>query len=534
MFNLSRKAITPLEPMKLFMGFLLFLLLLILLLPTLQLFSGWFESDPELWQHFADTLLPELVSNTLLLLLGVTLGTLLLGVGLAWLVVMVEFPGRKTFSWLLLLPFAMPAYVLAFVFLGLIDYSGPLQQGLAQIGWQPIDIREGALAPILVLSLVFYPYVYILSKTAFANQSTSSIETARSLGCGAACVFWRISVPLARPAIAAGLGLALMETLADFGAVSLFNFATFTTAIYSAWEDFRSLALAAQLSTLVLFLALLLLGIERLTRGKRRFTQQSKITQPPFEVSKAKQWLLTGFFTSFMMLALGLPLIQLAIWAAQTLQIEWDKRYWDWLANTLLLSVMAVSITVTAAVFMSSQQVQYPKKRWLQWVLELGKMGYALPGIVLAIGVMGVLTQFNQTFNAQLMMGGLWALLLAYLVRFMAVAHGPVYSRFLSIKPSIIEAARNMGASKPRLVWQIYLPLLKPGLLSAALLVFLDVSKELPATYLLRPFGWETLAIRIYELSADGLYERAAVPSLVLLGVGFLGLWMMKRFGLIK
>ena len=517
-----------------FMGFLLFLLLLILLLPTLQLFTGWFNSDPELWQHFAAALLPELVSNTLLLLLGVALGTLVLGVGLAWLVVMVDFPGRQLFSWLLLLPFAMPAYVLAFVFLGLFDYSGPLQQFLSTYGWQPVDIREGVMAPIVVLSLVFYPYVYILSKSAFANQSITTIETARSLGCGGLCVFWRISLPLARPAIAAGLGLALMETLADFGAVSLFNFATFTTAIYSAWEDFRSLAVAAQLATLVLLLALLLLGVERITRGKRRFTQQTKITQPPFEVSKAKQWMLSIGFAGFMMLALGLPLLQLGIWAVQTLHLEWDSRYWDWLFNTLILSVLAAMIIVSVAVFMSSQQVLYSHVRWLQWALELGKMGYALPGIVLAIGVMGALTAFNQSFNTQLILGGLWALLLAYLVRFIAVAHGPVYSRFLSIKPSIIEAARNMGASQSRLVWQIYLPLLKPGLLSAGLLVFLDVSKELPATYLLRPFGWETLAIRIYELSADGLYERAAVPSLLLLLVGFMGLWLMKRFGLIK
>jgi iron(III) transport system permease protein len=517
-------------PANLVMGFLL----IVLLLPTLQLLSGWFESDPQLWQHFADTLLLDLVSNTLLLLLGVTLGTLVLGVGLAWLVVMFEFPGRRWLSWLLLLPFAMPAYVLAFVFLGVFDYSGTVQQTLSQLGWQPIDIRDGVWGPAVVLSLVFYPYVYILSKTAFANQSLVHIETARSLGCGAQCIFWRVSLPLARPAIAAGLSLALMETLADFGTVELFNYATFTTAIYSAWEDFRSLAVAAQLSSLLLLFAFLLLGTERLTRGKRRYNQQARLSAPPFALSRKAQWGISLLLWGFLVLTLGIPLVQLSLWAAQTISQEWDSRYLDWFNNTLIVSVLAAFITVGLALFMNALQSQRHASRWLRFSIEVGKMGYALPGIVLAIGIMGLLATLNNWLDTQWFLGGLFALMLAYVVRFIAVAYGPVQSRFLSIKPNIIEAARNMGASKWRVAWQIYLPLLKPGILSALLLVFMDVSKELPATYLLRPFGWDTLAIRIFELSAEGMYERAAIPSLLLLLIGILGLWLMKRLGVIK
>lgn len=517
-------------PVNLVLGFLL----IILLLPTLQLLSGWFTTDSQLWQHFADTLLLDLVGNTAMLLLGVSIGTLLLGVGLAWLVVMFEFPGRRWLSWLLLLPFAMPAYVLAFVFLGVFDYSGNVQQTLSQIGWQPIDIRDGVWGPALVLSLVFYPYVYILSKSAFSNQSITHIETARSLGCGANCIFWRVSLPLARPAIAAGLSLALMETLADFGTVQLFNYATFTTAIYSAWEDFRSLAVAAQLSSLLLVFALVLLGTERLTRGKRRYTQQNRLTKPPFELTRMQRWALSLSIWGFLALTLGIPLVQLLIWASQTLQQEWDSRYIDWFNNTLMLSVLAALIIVSFALFLNAVQSQRHASRLLRFSIEVGKMGYALPGIVLAIGIMGLLAMLNNWLGTQWFLGGLFALLLAYLVRFMAVAYGPVQSRFLNIKPSIIEAARNMGASRWRLAWQIYLPLLKPGILSALLLVFMDVSKELPATYLLRPFGWDTLAIRIFELSAEGLYERAAIPSLLLLLIGILGLWIMKRLGVIK
>lgn len=508
-------------------------LVLLLLLPTIHLATSWQIIDYELWQHFADNLLSELIINTLLLVLAVAFGTILLGVSLAWLVVMYEFPGRRWLSWLLLLPFAMPAYVLAFVFLGTFDYGGTFQQWIRPIGIEYFDIREGVFGPALVLTLVFYPYVYLLARTAFSNQSISMIESARILGCSPIQVFWRISLPLARPAIAAGVSLALMETLADFGTVALFNYATFTTAIYSVWEDFRSLAAAAQLSTLLLFFALLVLGIEKYSRGRRSYVQQARLENPPFQLKPWQQWFLSAMVWFVLLIVLIVPVTQLGIWAYHNVVDEWDSRYIDWFYNTLLLSLTAALATVLMALLLNVLRKRFSNKP-LQLLLLSARLGYALPGIVLAIGIMGVMVWFNELLSTNWFIGGLFALYLAYMVRFVAVAYGPIESRLDTIRPSVIEAARNMGANATRLLWEIYLPLLKPGLIAAFILVFLDISKELPATYLLRPFGWDTLAIRIFELSSEALYERAAVPSLLLLLMGVIGLLILRRLNLFK
>ncbi|WP_319381685.1 iron ABC transporter permease [Thiomicrorhabdus sp.] len=505
-----------------------------LLLPLGYLFTSWLNFDGQLWKHFSDHLLSELILNTLLLVIAVAIGTLVLGTALAWFIVMYDFPGRRWLNWLLLLPFAMPAYVLAFVFLGTFDYGGTFQQWLhhtLSLGY--FDIREGVLGPALVLTLVFYPYVYLLARTAFANQSVAMIENARILGCSPTQVFWRLGFPLARPAIAAGVSLALMETLADFGAVSLFNYATLTTAVYSVWEDFHSLAAAAQLSTLLLLFALLFLGVEKLSRGRRAFTQQANIQHPPFTLKRRQQWLLSLSIWLLVAIVLIIPVLQLGIWSYQALLEEWDSRYLDWLSNTLTLSISAAFFTVLAALLMNILRKKTANKP-IRAFLFTARLGYALPGVVLAIGIMGVMAWFNHQLNSNWFIGGLFALYLAYLVRFIAVAYGPVESRMQTIRPSIIEAARNMGADSTRLLTEIYLPLLKPGLIAAFILAFLDISKELPATYLLRPFGWDTLAMRIFELSSEGLYQRASIPSLVLLAIGITGLIILRRLKLFR
>lgn len=516
------------------MWLLIATLVFLLVLPSANLLFSWNSVDSEIWQHFADTILSELIGNTLWLLLGVGVGTTLLGVALAWLVVMVEFPGRRWFSWLLLLPFAMPAYVLAFVALGAFDYGGSLQLWMQTLGLPYFDIREGTLGPALILTLVFYPYVYLLARTAFANQSITMIESARSLGYSAWGVFARVSLPLARPAIVAGVSLALMETLADFGTVALFNYNTLTLAIYSAWEDFRSLATAAQLATILMLIALLTFGVEKLSRGRRGYVQTARLETPPFVPSKGLQWLAFSFVSAVLLAVLLLPTLQLSVWAYDVIVDEWDERYWQWFSNTLLLSLIAVFITILVALLLNSLEFSRRVSKPLSWMMQLARMGYALPGVVLAMGILGAMAWLNDWLATQWFIGGLFALLLAYSVRFLAVAYGPIQSRFQTIKPSIIEAARSLGAGPKRLVLEIYLPLLKAGLMTAAVLVFLDVSKELPATYILRPFGWDTLAIRIFELSAEGLYERAAVPSLLLLAMGVIGLWLLRRLGLYK
>lgn len=501
----------------------LFLFALMVTSPILVLLTAWLSPDIEIWRHFTETILLELVVNTLLLVVGVGLGVALLGTGTAWLVTMCEFPGRRVFEWLLFLPFAIPAYVLAFVFLGLFDFAGPLQSWLrAHTPFPGVDIRQGPVGIAMIFSLVFYPYVYMLARAAFLSQSLTMLEAGRALGLTPLGVLWRISLPMARPAIAAGLALALMETLADFGAVSVFNYETFTTAIYAAWEDFRSLQTAAQMSTLLMLVALLLLFLERWGRGSARFDSVHSLKTRPFRLHGVAAWLATGGLLLIVFLAFLLPVFQLILWSWSAIAEEWDRRYFAWLQNSVLLGGGAALIVVGGSVLLNMIRRHVAKSKMVEWSMRLTTLGYALPGSVLAVGVMllfvgldhGLRWGFPNT--AWTLSTGLAALMMAYFTRFLAVAHGPVESAFETITPSITEAARGLGAGRRQLFGRIYLPLLRPGLITALFMVAVDVMKELPATYLLRPYGWDTLAVRTYELTAEGLYQRAAVPALLL------------------
>ncbi|MGE4503652.1 MAG: ABC transporter permease [Thiomicrospira sp.] len=511
----------------------LWALIILISLPILRILSAWLEPSGEIWAHLYATLLSDILTNTLWLLLGVGLGVTLLGVGLAWFVTMCEFPGRRVLEWMLFLPFAIPAYVLGFVFIGLFDYAGVVQSALRTwFDMGGLDIRDGRWAVMLVMTLVFYPYVYMLARNAFYSQNNSLIESARLLGLTPFGVFWRVSLPLARPAIAAGAMLSLMEVLADFGTVSMFNYSTLTSAIFSVWEDFRSLQTAAQLSTLLLGIAVLLIFIERWSRGRARYDTHQRLHARPYKLQGVRAWLVTGFVTIVVVLAFVLPVSQLVIWAIGYVAEEWTERYIDWISNSFILALGAALLTVSLAVLVNSVRQQTR----LSWPIKLGlrfaNLGYALPGSVLAVGIMLLIIDLGEWLapgSGIWLSSGVLALLLAYMVRFLAVAYGPVESSFDTITPSMTEAARSLGASTSRLVSHVYFPLLKPGLVIAGFMVAVDVMKELPATYLLRPYGWDTLAIRVYELSAEGLYERAAIPSLILLLLGLLGLYMVSH-----
>lgn len=511
----------------------LWALIILISLPILRILSAWIEPTSDIWSHLYDTLLASIVANTLWLLLGVGIGVTLLGVSLAWFVSMCEFPGRRVLEWMLFLPFAIPAYVLGFVFIGLFDYAGPFQSTLRT--WLDIggvDIRDGRWAVMLVMTLVFYPYVYMLARNAFYSQNNSLIESGRLLGLSPFGVFWRLSLPLARPAIAAGAMLALMEVLADFGTVAMFNYSTLTSAIFSVWEDFRSLQAAAQLSTLLLGIAVLLIFIERWSRGRARYDSNKRMHSRPYKLKGWRAALVSLFVGSVVLLAFVLPVAQLVIWAAGHFVEEWSGRYVDWISNSFVLALGAAMLTVGLAVLVNSVKQQTR----LSWPIKVGlrfaNLGYALPGSVLAVGIMLLIIDLGEWLapgSGIWLSSGVFALLLAYMVRFLAVAYGPVESSFDTITPSMTEAARSLGASTSRLVSHVYFPLLKPGLVIAGFMVAVDVMKELPATYLLRPYGWDTLAIRVYELSSEGLYERAAIPSLILLMLGLLGLYMVSR-----
>lgn len=513
---------------------LVFAIAALVLLPLSVLLLSWQSIDQQIWSHLWETQMPRLLGNTLTLVLGVGVGVTVLGVSLAWLTSLCEFPGRRWLDWALMLPFAIPAYVLAFVFVGLLDFAGPVQTLLRE--WFGTGLRlprvRSTGGVILVLVLVFYPYVYLLARTAFLAQGKGLMEAARVLGQSPWQAFWRVAMPMARPAIGAGVALALMETLADFGAVSVFNFDTFTTAIYKTWYGFFSLSTAAQLASLLLLVVMLVLYGERRARGANRASNERPRAKALYHLRGGKALLASGWCGLVFACAFVIPMLQLVVWFWQRGRFDLDERYTGLIIHTLYLGAMAALITVSVALILAFARRLAPTPG-IHAGVSLANLGYALPGSVLAVSIMLAFSYLDRELviplsgwlggaGKPLLLGSLAALLLAYLVRFIAVAYGPLESSLTRIRPSLPEAARSLGVSGPRLFFKVYLPLLLPGSLSAALLVFVDVLKEMPATLLMRPFGWDTLAVRIFEMTSEGEWARASLPALTLVLVGLL------------
>jgi iron(III) transport system permease protein len=518
-----------------------FAVALLVLLPLSVLMFSWHEVDQQIWAHLWQTQLPRLLGNTLVLVLGVGVGVTLLGVSLAWLTSLCEFPGRRWLDWALMLPFAIPAYVLAFVFVGLLDFAGPLQTLLRE--WFGSDVRfprvRSTGGVIIVLVLVFYPYVYLLARNAFLAQGKGLMEAARVLGLSPWRAFWRVALPMARPAIGAGLALAIMETLADFGAVSVFNFDTFTTAIYKTWYSFYSLTSATQLASLLLLAVMLVLYGERRARGAVRPVNERPRGKALYHLKggqalAASTWCGLVFACGFV-----IPVLQLIVWFWQRGRFDLDERYSALILHTLYLGAMAALITVSVALLLAFARRMAPT-RLMRSTVGVANLGYALPGSMLAVAIMLAFSYLDRALVIPLsswlggagkpvLLGSLSALLLAYMIRFMAVAYGPLENSLARIRPSLPEASRSLGVGGVGLFFKVYLPLLVPGALSAALLVFVDVLKEMPATLLMRPFGWDTLSVRVFEMTSEGEWARAALPALTLVLVGLLPVILLIR-----
>ena len=513
---------------------LVFAVVGLILLPLSVLALSWQSIDMQIWSHLWDTQMPRLLGNTLTLVLGVGTGVTLIGVSLAWLTSLCEFPGRRWLDWALMLPFAIPAYVLAFVFVGLLDFAGPVQSLLRE--WFGSGLRlprvRSTGGVIIVLVLVFYPYVYLLARTAFLAQGKGLMEAARMLGQSPWQAFWRVALPVARPAIGAGVALALMETLADFGAVAVFNFDTFTTAIYKTWYGFFSLSSAAQLASLLLLAVMLVVYGERRARGQDHAASERPRGQALYRLHGLKAWMASGWCALVFACAFVVPMVQLVVWCWQRGRFDLDERYRELILHTLYLGAMAALITVAVALLLAFARRQAPTPG-IRAGVALANLGYALPGSVLAVSLMLAFSFLDRELvvplsswlggaGRPLLLGSVAALLVAYLVRFIAVAYGPLESSLARIRPSLPQAARSLGVGGPRLFFKVYLPLLLPGTLSAALLVFVDTLKEMPATLLMRPFGWDTLAVRVFEMTSEGEWARASLPALTLVLVGLL------------
>ena len=515
---------------------------LLVLVPLTVLAFAWIEPAWDIWKHLRENLLSRLILNTLILVVGVFAGTLLLGVSLAWLTGACDFPGRRFFSWALLLPLAMPTYVLAFVTLGIFDFSGPVQTTLREwLGrgiWFP-DMRSAG-GVILVMSLALYPYIYLLSRNAFRTQGKRALEAAQILGCSPLIGFFRVVLPMARPWIAGGASLVLMEALADFGAVSIFNYDTFTTAIYKAWFGFFSLPAAAQLSSLLVAIVFILVALEQHLRKRMRFTQ-NRITPQAERIDLVGflRWLASGYCLFVLCIAFLLPTLQLLKWSFFAFHEELDHRYLGLLGHSLILGLVAATLIASVALLLAYTGRRH-HDHLTHILIRTATLGYALPGTVLAVGIFIPLSWLDNVlidlmrdiFNieiSQVLQGTILIMLLAYMIRFMAAGFKSIDSAMHRVTNNIDEASRLMGLRGIKLLMKVHLPMLRGGIFTALTLIFVDVMKEMPITLMTRPFGWETLAVKIFELTSEGEWERAALPALTLVLSGLLPIVLLMR-----
>ncbi len=522
---------------------------LLILMPLVAVLYIAFFPTENIWAHLVATTLPRYLKNSLLLMAMVGVGTGLIGTGAAWLVVMKRFPMRGALQWLLLMPMALPAYISAYALVDFLEYAGPVQTLLRDtMGWQTSrdywfpEIRSIWFAA-LVLILSLYPYVYLLARAAFREQSASMIEVARALGCGAWQSFFRVALPMARPAIAAGLAIVMMEALNDFGTVDYFAVQTLTTGIFTTWLQGYNAGGAAQIATLILTFVLVLAVLEKYARKRRRFHNLSAKVTPatPERLHGAGAWLamlacLLPFLAGFI-----LPVAVISAKAFGHLEQWLEPKLWLAAKNTLLLGAGAATLTVLGALFMvygaRNSRLALPR-----YLMPVTAIGYAAPGAVLAIGILipfGVFDNFladtvEGWFGVDiglLLTGSAAAVMFAYTVRFFAIPQGAIDSALGRVTPSMEMAARSLGRNSWQTLWEVHVPLIKGSVLVAALLVFVDSVKELPATLILRPFNFDTLATQVYGQASLENLERAAPAALLVMIAGLLPVILLAKAG---
>ncbi len=539
----------PARGLKTFwLGGIALLVGMLVALPVLSVISHVLTmGTSDTWSHLASTVLPDYIWSTLWLCLGVGLGTASMGVGAAWLVTRYDFPLRGALEWALVLPLAVPGYVMAYTYTDLLQYVGPVQTALREaFGWSRADywfpdVRSLGGA-VLLFSLVLYPYVYMLARTAFMERAGGMLEVGRSLGLGPWGSFWRVSLPLARPAIAAGVSLALMETLADFGAVSYFGVQTFTTGIYRAWFSLGDRVAAAQLATALLSFVILVLAFERLSRGRARF-HDTTLRRARFMAHRLRGWRATlAVVACLIPLVAGfmLPAGILLYMAVTEGDAQFGARFIELARNSVTVSALTAALAVLLALLMAYAARIHASSWLVRSVHRLAGLGYALPGTVIAVGVLIPVTRIDNLLtdwlvrhvdwqSGLLITGGITGLVYACVVRFLTPAVQSVDAGLQKITPSMDNAARSLGLTPAATLRRVHFPLLRGSLLTAVLLVFIDVMKELPATLVMRPFNFDTLATQAYTLASDERLAEASTAALAIVVVGLLPLIVLSR-----
>ncbi|SNS29997.1 ABC transporter permease [Tropicimonas sediminicola] len=519
---------------------------LMCLLPMVAVAVAALLGSTDTLRHLAETVLWTYTATTLQLVVIVALGTAAIGTGAAWLVTMTRFPGARFFEIALALPLAFPAYVMGYAYTHFLDHPGPVQTLLRDVtGWGPRDywfpeVRSVTGAAVMLI-LVLYPYVYLLARAAFLQQSATAFLAARALGRGPWTAFLRVSLPMARPAIAGGVLLAVMETIADYGTTSYFAVQTFATGIYTSWFTMADRAAAAQLALCLLGFALLLAILERMQRGAARHHGAGKRFErlPPTQLAGPAKWGATLLCAVPVLLGFILPvalLLSMGIGSGQSLM---SPRYVGYIRNTIVLAGTASVLTVIGAVLVGFRMRLWPGPA-SSGASHLARIGYAVPGGVIAVGLLVPFAAFDNALDAWmratfglstglLFTGSIWLLVCAYMVRFMAAALNTYDSGLGTIHPNIDAVARTLGTRPTAMLQRIHVPVLRPSVLTALLIVFVDVMKELPATLIMRPFNFDTLAVQAHRLASDERLDGAAVPSLAIVAVGLLPVILVCR-----
>jgi iron(III) transport system permease protein len=523
---------------------------ILVLLPVLALALQAAQGSEGLWSHLLATTLPVAFVDTMILLTGVGIIVALVGTSAAWLVTAYDFRGRRLLEWALLLPLAVPTYIIAYAYLDILHPIGPVQSALRDLlGYtSPREFRlpdiRSMTGCILLLGFVLYPYVYIPTRAMFLTQSSSLIDAARTLGVTRNAIFWRVALPMARPAIAVGISLALMETLNDIGAAEFLGIRTLTVSIYTTWVTRSDLPGAAQIALALLLIVVCLVSLERWARRKQRFSSSAKRSQQfiPHKVGAARGGILFLLGLTPILLGFVFPAIYLATEAWKRVRFAGiSPRLYDEIINTVMLASIATIVTLTIGLIVA-YAIRLRPGNASQWFFRFSTMGYAAPGTVIAIGVLIVtgaadrfisqiaMSWFNVSVSLFLLGSGA-ALIYAYLVRFLAISAGSIDAGFNRIPVTYDQASRTLGETATGTFRHIHLPLSKTALSAATLLVFVDCVKELPATLLLRSLNIETLATHLYGEAARGTYEEASLAALAIVAIGILPVIVLSRVG---
>ncbi|PSV43810.1 ABC transporter permease [Photobacterium indicum] len=520
---------------------------LLLVLPILAIFYTALGDSDEVFSHLMSTVMGTYAANTVWLVLGTSVLALLLGLPSAWIMAMCRIPGEKILQWALVLPLAMPGYIVGYIYTNWFDYAGPVQIFLRDVfGWETIhdywfpNIRSLGGACV-VLALVLYPYIYLLARAAFMEQSVSLLQSARLLRCSPWQSFRRISLPLSRPSIAVALSLVAMETLGDFGTVSYFAVNTLTTAVYDTWLGYSNLNAAAKISSLMLLVIFFLISTERFSRRKQKLFQQQfeHDDDVRYTLTGAKKWCAIIWCWGLVGMAFAFPLLQLCYYAWHYFAESWTTQFLQYSLNSLSVSIIAAVVAVILALIVNFYR-RLDGSKYTAVPMRLASMGYAVPGTVLAIGVIIPLTSVDHLVNdlarsyelgrpGLIFSGTMFAIIFAFVVRFAAVAIGSIESSLAKISPSLDMASKTMGYASTAMLRRVHLPLIRRGCLIAGLLVFIESMKELNAALLLRPFNFETLATYVFNFASDEQLEQAALSAILLVIVGLIPLVMINR-----